>query len=163
MAKKRESILMFANVATTGAAEADYQAMNIGFNTADESLNLETNDKQYIGQSAATTVVNSLNPQISYNMNLESDDPVVKFVYDAHKNHLTDKTIDVIAVFTFETAEESGYPAVKRTYKIQPETGAFAGNGGEEMEFTGNLAEMPDTTVQGTFDTTTRKFTPAAA
>lgn len=163
VAKKRESVLMFANVAAAGAEAADYQPMNIGFNTADESLNLETSDKQYIGQTSATTVVNSMNPNISYSMNVESEDAVVKVVYDCHKNHITDKEIDVIAVFTFEEATENGYPAIKRTYKIQPETGGFAGSGGEEMELTGNLSEVPDSTVQGTFDTTTRAFTPAAA
>lgn len=162
VAKKRESVLMFANVAAA-SAEADYQAMNIGFNTADETLNLETSDKQYIGQSASTTVVNSLNPNIAYNMNVEADDPVVKVFYDCHKNHVTDKEIEIIAVYTFETAEDTGYPAIMRKYKIQPETGGFAGNGGEEMELTGNLAEVPDSTVNGTFDTTTRAFTPAAA
>ena len=163
VAKKRESVLMFANIAAAGAEAADYQAMNIGFNSADESLNLETSDKQYIGQTASTTVVNSLNPNIAYNMNVEADDPVVKVFYDCHKNHIVDKRIDIIAVYTFEDAEESGYPAIKRTYKIQPETGGFAGAGGEDMELTGYLAEEPDTTLQGTFDTTTRKFTPAAA
>ncbi len=163
VAEKRESVLMFANIAATGAEAADYQAMNIGFNTADETLNLETSDKQYIGQASATTVVNSLNPNIAYNMNVEADDPVVKVFYDCHKNHITDKTIDVIAVFTFEEATETGFPAIKRSYTIQPETGGFAGNGGEAMELTGNLAEIPDSAVRGTFDTTTRKFTPAAA
>lgn len=162
VAKKRESVLMFANVAI-GADAADFQAMNIGFNTADESLNLETSDKQYIGQTTATTVVNSMNPNIAYNMNVESDDPVVKVFYECHKNHISDKQIDIIAVYTFEEATETGYPAIKRSYKIQPETGGFAGSGGEEMELTGNLAEIPDTTVQGKFDTTTRAFTPAAA
>lgn len=163
VAKKRESVLMFANTAAAGAEAAEYQPMNIGFNTADETLNLETSDKQYIGQTTSTTVVNSLNPNIAYNMNIEAEDPVVQIFYDCHKNHIVDKTIEIIAVFTFETAEESGYPAIKRTYKIQPETGGFAGNGGEEMELTGNLAEEPDSSVQGTFDTTTRTFTPAAA
>lgn len=157
VAQKRESILHFANTAASGGA-ATYAAMNIGFNSADESLNAETSDKQYIGQSAATTVVNRVMPNIAYNMNIEKDDDVVKIFYDCHKLHTTDKTIEIVHVFTFETATENGFPAIKRTYTIQPETGAFAGDGGSEIELTGNLAQVPNSEVKGYFDTTTKTF-----
>lgn len=157
-AQKRESILHFANTAASGSPAA-FAAMNIGFNSADESLNAETSDKQYIGQASATQVVNRIMPNIAYNMNIENGDPVCELFYECHKKHITDKQIEIVHVFTFETATEAGFPAIKRTYTIQPDSGGFAGEGGSEIELTGNLAQVPNSDVEGYFDTTTLAFT----
>lgn len=163
VAQKRESVLHFVNTAEAGAENPSYAPFNIGFNSADEALNVETQDKQYIGQATGTQVVNRISPNIAYSMNVEKDDPVCMLVYKVHQDRAVDTQIEMVSVFTFETPAEGGYPAVKRTYTIQPETGAFAGAGGEEMELSGNLAEVPGSGVEGTFDTTTRTFTPSAA
>lgn len=159
-AVKREGILHYADLSAT--ATPDFNQIDQGFNTFDETLNPETKQKQYIGEATAQTVVSKFAPNIAYSMNIEHDDPVVSKIFGIHKSQTRGTEITIVHVFTFDTAVATGFPAIKRVYQVLPDTGAFQGEGGAEIELSGNLSQKPNSEILGHFDVETKVFTPEA-
>lgn len=154
-----------ADYLNTGTAEAEaYSLMGVGFNTLDESPNAQKDSKTYIHQKSQTTQIKGYQPTFSFDTDLISDEAAVMKLYEIGRNQKTgaDAEVDYVRVDLFDAVAEKENTFKARKFKVAVEVASIAGEGGGVVKVTGNLNGVGDF-VEGTFDTTTRKFTPTGA
>lgn len=158
-AVSRYQIADYLNVGTSEAAE--WALMGVGFNTLDENPNAQTDGKTYINQKTQTSQIKGYNTQFPFDSDVIKDEAAVMALYKVGRDHFVggEAEKDYIRVDLFEgTKGEGGYPA--RKFRVAVEVTSFSGAGGEIVKVSGNLNAVGDF-VEGTFNTTTKTFTPA--
>lgn len=140
-----------------GSPEKAYHLIGEGFTAFPISLNPKEYTRKYVNYKTEKSDVIGYAPSISYSCDCVSDDPVVQDIValtDAEALG-TETHRNVVTVNVWEEAEGE-CPAFMRTYAVIP---AGKGDGTDALVYTGTMKAVSDQ-VKGTFNRTTKKFTP---
>lgn len=148
----------FFNIGTKEAPE--YELLGDGITSLTEEFNPESESKHYINKGAASNTVKAYAPSISVEKEYIKEEKLQEWVDEKIKILPTgaEAESDYIRVNILEKPSSEGiYQAVKRpcTYQFDSIGGEGGGVIMNNMTLTGN-----GDAVQGTFDVTTKKFTP---
>ena len=148
-----------ADYLSTG--ENAFALMGVGFNTLDENPTAQKDSKTYINQKAQTSQIKSYQPTFPFDTDLISDEAAVMAIYDIGRNQKTgeDAELDYVRVELFKPVGDQANVFEARKFRVAVEVANITGEGGGIMKMTGNLNGVGDF-VAGTFDTTTKTFTP---
>lgn len=131
-----------------------------------ESSNPTESEKQYIHQKSKTVNVTGFSNEFPITMDMVKNDEVFEDFYSIFYNRATgsDAKRDHYIVNTWEPVENNGTP-VANTYKARKinqsvEITECNGAAGEQKQITGSL--KGGDFVYGTFNTSTKEFTPNA-
>lgn len=138
-----------------------FALMGVGFNTLDENPTAQKDAKTYINQKAQTTQIKSYQPTFPFDTDLISDEEAVMAIYDIGRNQKTGEAaeLDYVRVELFKPVADQENVFEARKFRVAVEVANITGEGGGIMKVTGNLNGVGDF-VAGTFDTTTKTFTP---
>lgn len=154
---KRSLFAIFMNTTPTGTAT--YARMGQGITSHKVDYNPETSDETYVSEDSGTTDVESYKPSIATQQTAIQGDEVFDFVDGLRQSRaiLDAARTDIVMVNMYGTATGGAYPAEKNTVSIQIDD--FGGDGGKSVEinYTVNMVGDP---VKGTFDPSTKTFTP---
>lgn len=148
---------------TPGTENTTYTLMGTGFNKLNEDPGAKTASKTYIHEKSATTTLQGYESKFPYDMDLIADATAAMYVYNIGRDRKTgaDAQTTFVRVDLYDpvSGQENAFKA--RLFKVTVEPDAVEGDGGEQVTTGGNLNVIGDL-VQGTFNTQTKKFTPAA-
>lgn len=150
---------MIADYLNTGTKSAEeYSLMNAGFTALDENPSAKVENTPYIGDRSSSGSITGYETVFPFDTQLISDEAAIAFIYDVGRNQKTgqDAETDYVRVELFES-ESSSYPA--RKFRVAVEVSSITGEGTNIVKMAGNLHQVGNF-VDGTFDTTTKKFTP---
>ena len=143
-------------------ATEDIQLMNVGVSKFEESSNPIEKSVQYIGDRSKTNKVTGYDNQFSIESDLIKNDKVVMYLYSIFRDRKTgiyaQQNLYIVELWNPVEAQENTYKARKLLT-----TAVIAGktpNPGETITFNGDLKGIGDF-VDGTFNTSTKKFTPS--
>jgi len=159
MAEMREKLMHFFNIGTDGTAK--YALLGDGITSLTEEFNPESDTKQYIHQSNGTTSIKSYTPSISVEKEYIKDDDLQAWMDQKIKVLPvgTEAQSDYVRVNIMETPTSDGeYPAVKRKCAYQFDS--IGGDAGSELVNSMTLGGIGDG-IQGTFNVSTKTFTPS--
>lgn len=159
MAKiKRSEVLTYIN--TTPLAAATYSLLGDGVTTGSIAMNPNVTTETYIHEDSASISVDGYAPTFPAEQTAVTGDAVFEFVDTLRKNRavLDDAETDIVNVWNYESGGPTAAPAEKQTVSIQIDS--FGGDGGKavKINYTINFVGDP---VAGTFNTTTKAFTPS--
>ena len=139
----------------------EFALMGVGFNTLDENPTAQKDAKTYINQKAQTTQIKSYQPTFPFDTDLISDEAAVMAIYDIGRNHKTGAAAEkeYVRVELFKPVAEQENTFEARKFTVAVEVTNISGEGGGVIKVTGNLNGVGDF-VAGTFNTTTKTFTP---
>lgn len=144
----------------SGEGSETYELMGIGITGMGKTMNPQSETKQYVSQKVATTTTNSYQPEYPFTGEMIKSDAVMKYIYAIGRNEVVGKKAQTshVRVELFESpTETSKYPAQKRTVNI--EITDMPREAGNPVGLNGSLKVVTDF-VEGTFDITTKTFTP---
>lgn len=158
---KRSQFMAFLNT-TPGTETETWSRMGKGITGQTVAYNPQVNTETYINEDSATSNVDSYQVSIPTPQTVYAGDPCFDFVNELRKKRATgdDCKTQILLVNAFETpATEGSYSAEKSECTIQIDD--FGGDAGGSLviNYTVNLNGDP---VQGTFETTSQKFTATA-
>ena len=157
----RHMIADYLNVGTKEAEE--YAFMNAGFTTLDENPSAKVETTPYVGDKSASGSITGYETVFPFETQLISDEAAVKFIYDIGRNQKTgeEAETDYVRIDEFgDGATGTSYPA--RKFRVAVEVTNIAGEGTQIVKVSGNLHQVGDF-IDGTFDTSSKKFTPKSA
>ena len=159
MAEMREKLMHFFNIGTVDKPQ--YVLLGDGITSLTEEFNPETETKQYINQANGTTNVKSYTPSISVSKEYIKGDALQDWINEKIKILPTgsDAQSDYVRINILEAGEGGVYPAVKRKCTYQFDN--IGGDAGSELINGMTLGGVGDG-IQGTFNVSTKTFTPAA-
>jgi hypothetical protein len=156
---KRSQFATFMNVGTSETP--DYALIGEGVLEAVINYNPQTEEETYIHQDSGTTEITSYRPTMPVDQKAVAGDDVFDFLDGLRKARavLDDAKTDIVNVWLYEAEVTGAWPAEKQAVSISFNT--FGGPGGETavINYTINFLGDP---VQGTFNPSTKTFTPAA-
>lgn len=152
----------YLDVESTKADEAteDIQLMNVGVTKFDESSNPTEKSKQYVGDKSKTNILTGYDNQFSIESDLIKNEKVIQYLYSIFRDRKTGKyaqqNLYIVELWNPVTEQENTYKARKllTTAVISSKTSTP----GETITFSGDLKGVGDF-VDGTFNTSTKKFT----
>lgn len=150
---------MIADYLNTGTSSTeDYNLMNVGFTALDENPSAKVENTPYIGDRSSSGSITGYENTFPFDTQLISDEAAIAFIYDIGRNQKTgqDAETDYVRVEVFES-ESSSYPA--RKFRVAVEVSSITGEGTNIVKMAGNLHQVGNF-VDGTFDITTKEFTP---
>lgn len=155
----------YLDVEETKASDAteDIQLMNVGVSKFEESSNPTEKSVQYIGDKSKTNKVTGYDNQFSIESDLIKNDKVVMYLYSIFRDRkvgvYAQQNLYIVELWNPVKDQENTYKARKilTTAVLSGKTP----NPGETITFNGDLKGIGDF-VDGTFDTSTKKFTPNA-
>lgn len=142
-------------------ASEDIQLMNIGVTKFDESSNPTEKSKQYVGEKSKTNTVTGYDNQFSIESDLIKNEKVIQYLYaifrDRKVRKYAQQNLYIVELWNPVKEQENTYKARKllTTAVISGKTSAP----GETITFNGALKGVGDF-VDGTFNTSTKTFTP---
>lgn len=153
----------YLDIETTKEEDAtpDIQLMNVGVTKFDEGSNPTEKSKQYVGDKSKTNTVTGYDNQFSIESDLIKNEKVVQYLYSIFRDRKTGKyaqqDLFIVELWNPASNQENTYKArkLKTTAVISSKTA----KPGETITFSGDLKGVGDF-VDGTFDVTTKKFTP---
>lgn len=154
----RYMIADYLNTGTSGSES--YSLMNAGFTALDENPSAKVENTPYIGDRTSSGSITGYETVFPFDTQLISDEAAVAFIYAIGRNQKTgqDAETDYVRVDLFGAAEGSGaYPA--RKFRVAIEVSGITGEGTNIVKMAGNLHQVGNF-IEGTFDPTTKKFTP---
>lgn len=148
-------------------ATANIQLMNVGVTKFEENANPKEKSSHYIGNKSPSNKLTGHDNQFSIESDLIKNDDVVMYLYDIFRNRKVGKYAqqDLFIVELWNQVSNNGTP-VENTYKARKllTTAVISGKTptpGETITFSGDLKGVGDF-VDGTFNTSTKTFTPNA-
>lgn len=141
--------------------DAAYQLIGEGFTSLPVSMNAKEYARKYVNYKTEKTDVIGYAPSMAYSCDVILNDPVVgEIVEITDGEYLGSATHrDIVSVNCWEEASSGEFKAVKRTYAIIPDG---KGEGTDAMIYTGTMKAVSDR-IEGTFNRTTKVFTPASS
>lgn len=158
--RKRLKVADYLNVGKNGVDE--YVFMGLGFTELNESPSAQTSSKRYINDKSATTSITGYETEFGYETDQIRDEKAIDFICDIGELQKTgdDAETDYIKVDLDKPGTtENTYRA--RKFRVAVEVSDLEAKDGE-MSAKGKFLGVGDL-VLGTFDTTTKKFTPGFA
>lgn len=155
----------YLDIETTKASNAteDIQLMNVGVTKFEESSNPTEKSTQYIGEKSKTNKVTGYDNQFAIESDLIKNDKVVMYLYSIFRDRkvgiYAQQNLYIVELWNPVEGQEDTYKARKllTTAVISGKTP----NPGETITFNGNLKGVGDF-IDGTFNVSTKKFTPNA-
>lgn len=150
---------LIANYLNIGETETSYELMNAGFNELNEAPSAQTSSKKYIGDTSATKAIIGYDWSTAFNSDIIRSEKVIEHICNIGEMQLIGA--DAEADYVIVDLEKKGTAANEfkaRKFKVAIEISSFDNNDGE-MAVSGNLLGIGDL-VPGTFNTTTKTFTP---
>lgn len=152
----------YLDVESTKADNAteDIQLMNVGVTKFDENSNPTEKSKQYVGDKSKTNIVTGYDNQFSIESDLIKNEKVIQYLYSIFRDRKTGKyaqqNLYIVELWNPVAEQENTYKARKllTTAVISSKTSTP----GETITFSGDLKGVGDF-VDGTFNTSTKKFT----
>jgi hypothetical protein len=159
MTSKIRRPLVKSYLDTTPTTTATYRLLGDGVVSGKIKYNPKTTTETYIDEDTANTSVDHYEPNMPIEMTCKLTDPVFEFI-DAlriARAVLSDAETNLVNVWDYQVGGPTAAPAEKQTVSIQIDD--FGGDGGQvtKINFTINFCGDP---IPGTFNTSTRVFTP---
>lgn len=151
-----------ADYLNTGAASTEeYSLMGTGFTSLSESPSAKVDKTAYIHNKSASGSITGYENVFPFNSDLIADDAAVMALYEVGRNQKTgkDAEFDYVRVDLYKEAVSNAYPA--RKFRVAVEITEISGESVETVKVSGNLHQVGDF-IEGTFNTTTKSFTPAS-
>lgn len=145
---------------TGGAVTETFNLIGEGFTQLAESKNPQEYSRKYVSDKTTRTDLTGFAPQYDYTMDYIDGDPVVAEIAKITDNELlgTDAQRNIIAVNLWSDPTGAACEAKKRAYAIIPNQKA---DGTDALVYSGSMKAAGDF-IEGTFNTTTKTFTPAS-
>lgn len=163
MAKKtavlRHMIADYLNVGTDEKPE--YVLMGTGFTALNESPGAQTDSVKYVNEKSSSSSVTSYETSFAYEAEHIAEEKAIDALYMVGRNHMTgsDAEFDYVRVELWNKASgENVFEA--RKFRVSCEVSEYSGD--NKQTISGNLNAVGDP-VLGTFNTSTKTFTEAAA
>lgn len=146
---------------TAPATGEEYNLIGEGFTQLAESKNPKEYSRKYVSDKSERTDVTGFAPQYAYTMDYIDGDPVTAEVAKIHDGELVGKDAqrNIVSVDLWSDPTGLACAARKRPYSIVPNQKA---DGTDALVYTGTMKAAGDF-IDGTFNTSTKQFTPASA
>ncbi len=154
---KRHQFADYLNVAT--AEEPSFVLMGTGFTTLDEEPGAQTETKKYVNEAASSKSVVGYETVFPFESDFIKEQEAIIALYNVGRNHYlgSDAEFEYVRVELWNQSEtENEFEA--RKFIVSAEISEISGE--NDMQVSGNLNAMGDP-INGTFNTTTKTFTPA--
>lgn len=153
----------FADYLNCGTTEVpDFRLMGTGFTSLNESPNAQTNTKKYVNEKSSTTSITQYQTEFAYDADLIASEEAITTLYEIGRNHKTgsDAVLEYVRVELWDPATENSTNEFKaRKFFVANSVSDISGD--DDMQVSGTLHAQGDP-VDGTFNVSTRTFTPAA-
>ncbi len=157
---KRHQYADYLNVGTGETPE--YVLMGAGFTTLDEEPGAQSESVKYVNEASASSSVVGYETTFPFEAEQIMEEKAIDALYMVGRNHYigADAEFEYVRVELWNKAAtaEAGFEA--RRFIVSAEISSLSGE--NKMTMSGNLNAVGDP-VLGTFNTTTKTFTPAAA
>lgn len=154
---KRHEYADFLNVGTT--ASPNYVLMGTGFTTLDEEPGAQSESVQYVNEKSSSSEVVSYETKFPFEADQIMEQDAISDIYNIARNHCigSDAEREYVRVELWNRASANTYEA--RKFVVSVEVSTFSGEKKQTISGTMNAVGDP---VIGTFNTSTKTFTPAA-
>ena len=145
---------------TGGSDTPKFELLGFGVTQLDNSPSAQTTSKRYVNQKSATQRIGSYEWSAPLEFDLIRSEKALAFITDIGENEKTGADAETLYVKVYlnkPVAQQSNQFEAKQR-RVAVELSEFADNDGE-IQGSGNLIAVSDW-VDGTFDTSTKKFTP---
>ena len=154
----------FADYLDIGNSEkSNFVLMGTGFTKLDETPGAQTKKKKYINEKASSSSITSYETVFPFESDLIVEQEAVLALYTVGRNHLTGSDAEFqyvrVELWDPKDGDASGSEFAARLFTVSTEISNISGD--DEIAVSGNLNAVGDP-VDGTFNTKTRTFTPAA-
>jgi hypothetical protein len=155
---KRSEVMAFLN--TTPLSTATYSLVGDGVPSGKINMNPKTTEETYISEDNASISVDSYAPTMPVEQIAKTGDAVFEFVDGLRRTRavLEDAETDIVNVWAYEAGGPTAYPAEKQPVCIQIDD--FGGDGGKPVSINYTINYVGDP-IPGTFNTSTKAFTPS--
>lgn len=157
---KRHQYADYLNVGTGETPE--YVLMGAGFTTLDEEPGAQSESVKYVNEASASSSVVGYETTFPFEAEQIMEEKAIDALYTVGRNHYigADAEFEYVRVelWNKSAASEAGFEA--RRFIVSAEISSLSGE--NKMTMSGNLNAVGDP-VLGTFNTSTKTFTPAAA
>ena len=155
---KRHQYADYMNVGT--ATTPNYVLLGTGFKKLDEEPGAQSESVKYVNEKSASSEVISYETKFPFEADQIMDEEAINDIYNIARNHYVgaDAQREYIRVELWDSTETAN-TFQARKFLVSVEVSSFAGD--NKMGISGNLNAVGDP-VLGTFNTSTKTFTPAA-
>lgn len=144
-----------------GKESAQYELLGFGVTQLDNSPSAQTTSKRYVNQKSATQSIGSYEWTAPLEFDLIRSEKAIQFIADIGENEKTGADAETlyVKVYLNKPIPEQTNKFEAKQRRVAVEVAEFSDNDGE-IQGSGNLLGKTDW-INGTFDTTTKTFTPA--
>lgn len=155
---KRALFATFLNITPTENT-ATYARVGIGVTEMSIAYNPQVKTEQDVTQDNAESEVTGYQPNLPVSQKARKGDEVYDYVNELRRKRATfdDCKTDIINVDLYDGSAEAGYKAEKQAVSVQIDDYGGAGSDPLAIGYTFNYSGDP---VEGTFNPTTKTFTP---
>lgn len=156
MIRQRYKEANYINIGTKKTPQ--FALMGVGFTALDENPSAQTKSRKYVCDKNTSTSISGYSWSTAIEADQIKDDDALDYLINIGKNQLVgeDAETEYIIVDLYNKNEDGTYQARKFTVAI--EISSFTNDEGDRG-LSGNLLSVGDP-VAGTFDVTTKTFTP---
>lgn len=154
---KRHDFADYLNIQTEETPS--FVLMGTGFTTLDENPGAQTSKKKYVNEAASSSSITSYETVFPFESDLIIQQDAVLALYNVGRNHCTgsDAEFQYVRVELWDKIESKENEYAARLFTVSAEISSISGE--DEIAVSGNLNATGDP-INGTFNTTTRTFTP---
>ena len=144
-----------------GSNSPQFELLGFGVTQLDNSPSAQTTSKRYVIQKSATQRIGSYEWSAPLEFDLIRSEKALAFITDIGENEKTGADAETlyVKVYLNKPVPEQTTQFEAKQRRVAVELSDFSDNDGE-IQGSGNLIAVSDW-VNGTFDTSTKKFTPA--
>lgn len=155
---KRHQYADYLNVGSE--SKEDYVLMGAGFTTLNEEPGAQTESAKYVNEASASSSVVGYETTFPFEADQIPEEKAIDALYEVGRNHYvgSDAEFDYIRVELWNPGSTAN-TFEARKFVVSAEISSFSGE--NKMQISGNLNAVGDP-VLGTFDTSTKTFTPAS-
>ena len=157
---KRHDFADYLNIQT--GESPNFVLMGTGFTTLDENPGAQTSKKKYVNEKASSSSITSYETVFPFTSDLIVQQEAVLALYKVGRYHCTgsDAEFQYVRVELWDKAENKENEFAARLFIVSAEISSISGE--DEIAVSGNLNAVGDP-IDGTFNTTTKTFTPLNA
>lgn len=157
---KRHDFADYLNIQT--GESPNFVLMGTGFTTLDENPGAQTSKKKYVNEKASSSSITSYETVFPFTSDLIIQQEAVLALYKVGRNHCTGSAAEFpyVRVELWDKVEGKENEFAARLFTVSAEISSISGE--DEIAVSGNLNAVGDP-IDGTFNTTTKTFTPLNA
>ena len=156
---KRHDFADYLNIQTED--DPNFVLMGTGFTTLDENPGAQTSKKKYVNEKASSSSITSYETTFPFESDLIVQQEAIMALYAVGRNHYTgsEAEFQYVRVELWDKVQGKENEFAARLFTVSAEISSISGE--DEIAVSGNLNAVGDP-VNGTFNTTTKVFTPLA-